>query len=305
MAELSPPYIMKRMLIDKFSIKNFIIDEEERRKIRNGKVKEILTGLNEGIHFNSPIVVNEKNVEKFFLIDGNHRIEAIKLKLGTDKEFKLYLWVAVYRNLNEEERRKIYRLWNLGVTQSSTDFLKAYWNTIPYGDEILKKLPVTIYGDKTHLNVKLLVGTYINSKRQKNFEGGYGAGKEKCVSDFCEVTSEDIDEIKEFTDFMKVICGQYGEGNLLYKSTPLSALMRIWYDNKSNKKLPRILKKEFVSKISLWEQNGKAGGREACKFFYDLCKSRLKKYKLLWDDDLVSKREKVKEIEELVKKNKN
>lgn len=303
MVELNPPYIMKRILIDKFSIKNFIIDDEGRRRVRTGKVKEILSELNEGTHFSSPVVVNEKSIDRFNLIDGNHRIESIKLKLGTDKEFKIYVWVAVYRNLSKEEERVVYRLWNLGVTQSSTDFLKAYWKTIPCGEEMLKKLPVTIYGDKNHINVKLLVGSFINAKKQRKFEGGYGAGKEKAVSDFCEVDSGDISEIKEFTGFMKETFGSYAPESLFYKSTPLSAFMRIWYDNRENKKLIRIFKKEFASKVSLWEQNGKSGGREACILFYDIAMTNLKKkYNVLSDEDLVPQREKAMEIIAMVKK---
>ena len=293
--ELSLPYVMKKILVDKNSIKNFVINEEERRKIRGGKVKEILCQLNQAVHFNSPIVVNEKATDAFHLIDGNHRIEAIKLKIGIDKEFKISLWVAVYRNLNEEERRNIYKLWNIGITQSATDFLKAYWKTIPCGNEMLKRLPITIYGDKKRLSAKLLVGSYINSKKQRNFEGGYGSGKEKTVSDFCDVTSEDISELKEFSDFMEKIFGRYSTESIFYKSTPVAALMRIWYDNKSNKKLPKIFKKEFASKVAQWEQSAKSGGREACKFFYDFAKTRIRKLGVLFDEDLVPKKDKEKE----------
>jgi len=304
MAELSPRYVMKRMLIDKSTIKNFITNEEDRRKIRDGKVKELLRNLNQECHFSSPIVVNERTTDKFYLIDGNHRIEAIKLKLGIDKEFKINVWCAVYRELNKEMERAIFVLWNIGVTQSSTDFLKLYWKTIPCGEEILKRLPVTIYGDKTHINVKLLVGNYINIKKQKMFEGGYGASRETVIGDFCGITSEDIDVIKEFSDFMKDTFGSFSLVHLFYKSTPFSVIMRIWYDNRDNKKLKKIFKREFSSKIELWEQNGKAGGREACKMFYDLCKLHLKKYLLLWDTDIVPKKDKEREILEMVKKNK-
>lgn len=305
MTELNPPYIMRKILIDKNSIKNFIIDEDERRKLRNGKVKEILSGLNKSIHFNSPFVVNEKTMEKFDLIDGNHRIESLKLKIGTDKEFSIYVWCAVYRNLNDEDRRRIYKLWNLGTTQSSTDFLKAYWVTLPYGEEILKKLPVTIYGDKTHINVKLLVGSYINAKKQRKFEGGYGAGKEKVVSDFTEITPSDISDIKDFADFMKEVFGSYTPESLFYKSTPLSAFMRVWFDNQTNKKLVKIFKKEFAARVSYWEGNGKSGGREACNLFYDIIKTNLKrKYALLFDEDLIEIKEKEMEIIDIVKRKK-
>jgi len=304
---LNLQYVMKKVIVDKEIIKKFVLDKDNRRKLRNGKIKELLKELNERVHFNSAFVVNEKS-NHYFLIDGNHRYEAIKLKIAQDPKFSIAVWIAVYRNLTKEKEREVYKLWNIGITQSATDFLKLYFKTIPFGQEMLQRLPVTIYGDKMNLGIKLLVGSHICAKRQKKFEGGYGAGKEQTVGDFSEIDSEDIDTMKEFTDFMKETFGEYDKdnNNLFYKSTPLCAFYRIWYDNNSiSKKLVKLFRKVYLRKIDLWKSQMNVGGRVACINFYDTSITHLNRFaKIKSDKDLVPIKDKEREIIALVKNNK-
>ena len=303
MAGLNPPYVMKKFSLDNSVVNKFLVDRENRRMIRGGKVKEILKGLNEKIHFNSPFVVNEKN-GCFNLIDGNHRFEAIKLKLAQDKSFKICVWVATYRNLTKEEERKIFKLWNIGLTQSATDFLKLYFNTIPLGSEMLRRLPVSIYGDKVTLNIKLLVGSHLDAKRQGFYAGGYGAGKEQTISDFSEVTLEDIETISEFYSFMKECFGEFDRENspLFYKSTPLSSFYRIWYDNRviGKENLIKIFTRIFTSRVGIWKDSISIHGRMASIVFYktaiESLNSLQRRYKFLSDKEIVPNKEKEKKI---------
>jgi len=170
MAELNPKYVMRKILIDKESLKDFLVDENNRRKIRKGKVASLLTSLRARNHFNAPFVVSEKN-GKYKILDANHRYEALRLLITQDENFSIGVWCAVYRDLTEEQERQIYNIWNIGVPQSATDFLKAYWKTLPLRKEILELLPVAVYGERFKLGVKLLIGSHINAKKQKEFEG--------------------------------------------------------------------------------------------------------------------------------------
>ena len=118
MTKIEPKYVMKTAEIDKVSINRFFIYEEERRKIRLGKVKSIVAQFsnkdNKKQHFDAPLVVNEIN-NKQNIIDGNHRIEAIKEQILRDKQFKIKLWMAIYRDLTREQEREIYHKWNRGT----------------------------------------------------------------------------------------------------------------------------------------------------------------------------------------------
>jgi hypothetical protein len=69
---LEPEYVMKQIDINKKSINNFFIYEDERRKLRHGKIAEIRSDFSRDDklkrHFSSPLVVNKIN-EKLNLID--------------------------------------------------------------------------------------------------------------------------------------------------------------------------------------------------------------------------------------------
>jgi len=309
MTELNPPYVMKKILVDKDSIKNFSVNEEDRRKLREGKIKELSASLNKKVHFNSPLVVNEIN-GKWRLIDGNHRYEALKITLSQNKNFEMNSWIAFYRGLSKDKEREIYRLWNMGVSQTATDYIKAYFKTIPYGEEMLRRLPVTIYGNNKSLNIKLLVGCQIDSKRLRKFTGGYGAGREKTVSDFAEITSKDIDVMSEFCDFMEEVFGSFDResNSLFYKSTPFATFYRIWYDNRNQPNLAKLFKKIFVSNAKQWESSANGGGRSACLIFYSNVVNTLKRLdrtnSILSDAEAIVIREKEREIIESVKQNK-
>ena len=263
---------MKKEVIDKSNVSKFLINLNERRNIREGKVKEIYSALKDGIHFSAPFVVNEiTGVWK--LLDGNHRFEAISKLIEEDKSFKITVWMAVYRDLSSDGEREVYKLWNIGTTQSSTDFLKAYFNTIPLRRELISKLPVTIYGDKVTMPMKHFVGCQIVSKNGGKFGGGYSAPKEQVIEDFRDLDMEDIDTLAEFYEFMKDVFGQYDKkGNVqFYQTTPISAFYRIWYDNKghiSDDRMKKAFKKVFATNPAIWRENTKAGGRSASQLFY-------------------------------------
>jgi len=273
------PYTMEKIIINRDNVACFIIDEDNRRQIREGKVRGILSELNAGTHFSVPFVVNRKdNGDK--TLDGNHRIEALKLKFVQDPNFQIEQWLVVYKDLTKEEEKEIYSLWNIGVTQTTTDFLKMYFETIPFGREMLNELPVTIYGDDTHLNIKSVVGSYIAITRQNNnFTGGYGGGREKIVSDFSNVTAEDIGVMKEFCGFMEKVFGQFHakHNRLFYTTTAVTVLFRIWWDNHTyinENKMVRLFKKGFVRPLNakgqnLWAESVQSGGRGAQILFYN------------------------------------
>lgn len=274
--QVVPKYVMERVVVNKTTIKEFYIYEDERRKIRTGKVNSICKSFdnkdkNEQ-HFDSPLVVNVMNGKKN-VVDGNHRIDAIELKLSTSPDFSIVVWIAKYNGLSRDEERMVYTKWNSGTPESSTDFLKWHWKTIPLGEQMLKELPATIYGNETKFQMKLLVGSHINAKKQNNFEGGYGVNGQKTVSDFKQIVSSDIRTIKDFCSYMDEIFQPFHNKSPFYRSTPFNAFYRIWYDNRldmNREKFIEIWKNVFLLRwYGVFDIMSRSGGRVASQTFYN------------------------------------
>lgn len=271
---MRPEYVMRLVEINKNNIKNlFYIYEEERRKLKITTIKNITKQFDRNNklerHFSSPFVVNEEN-NKYNLIDGNHRYEAIKEKINKEEDFNIFVWCAVYKDLTRDEELIVYKMWNGGAKESATDFLKLHWEKVPLRDLILKELPVSIYISENKLAVKTLIGSYFSAK-QDVFRGGYGANGPKMVEDFIELTHEDIKIIKAFYKDYSEAFGEVAKGNKWYCTTPITVLFRIWYDNKnsiSRDKMVKEFKNCFFDNTISYIKTIEAGGRKACENFY-------------------------------------
>jgi hypothetical protein len=276
MVILKAQYSAEKFDIDKSSIKNFYLYEDERRQLRTGKVASIRSQFGNGDklskHFDSPLVVNKKDNEKFFrVIDGNHRIEAIKQKLEKDNTFSIEVRLFIYKNLTRDEEREIYSKWQKGIPQSATDYLACYVKTIPLMDKMLETLPVSLYKTPKKISIKVLMGCHIKAKKQRNFDGGYACNGEQTVADFKEITSEDIKIVKAFLKDYEQVFGEYMKGNIWYCGGPMFALYRIWYDNKQfmpNNKLISIWKKALLPNRYVWNGIITSSTRESTKAIY-------------------------------------
>lgn len=283
-APLKLGYKMKQVVLYKEFMPLFEILDEERRQIRDGKVKQIAMGLRKGQNFESPLVVNQIN-GKYRVIDGNHRVDAVGKEINRDPDFRMTCWMAVYKDLTRKQEREIYTLWNSGTPENSTDYLKNYFKTIPYGEEMLRRLNLSIYGSKEKMKVKLLVGSHIQAKRGGTFKGGYPNRGPKTVLDFCLIDRKDIATMKDFQVFYESVFEPYRQGKTYYRTTPFAALYRIWYDNRDLMDLS-VMKDAFEStfknKVGLkkmFEEYSKLGGISACKFFYEVAIQQLNDYR--------------------------
>jgi len=296
-----PKYVMRRIVIDRKSIKEFVVNEEERRQIKLGKVASLRVLLERGEHFDSPLVCNWRDDKsKWIVIDGNHRIEAIREAITKDADFQVEVWVAEYKNLSTKDEksiriieREIYTTWNSGTPESSVDYLQQHFKIIPSGNLMLKILPVSIYGSEKLMPILRLVGGYINAKKQKRFNGSYGNGGKKAVEDFQKIEMEDIKIIRAFYLDMAQIFGEYTKGNIWYKPKPMNVFMRIWYDNKQIPRnyLLKVFKQVFLDRAIDWENNLRSNGRDSTNLFYDMAivtlNSKSDKYKFLKDKDIL------------------
>lgn len=297
-----PKYIMRRIVIDKKSIKDFLVNEEERRQIKLGRVASLRILLEKGEHFDSPLVCNwREDKKKWTIIDGNHRLEAMKECIVKNPDFEVEVWVAEYNNLSQkdiltirEQEREIYSTWNKGNPETATDYLQQHFKTIPTGELMLKLLPVSVYGSEKLLPITKLVGNYATCKKQNKFNGSYGNGGEKCVSDFMKIESSDIKLIRAFYLDMIEVFGEYRKGMLFYKGNGIAVLMRIWYDNRMRmprEALIRLFKTTFAQRMFEWENLLRSTGREGTNMLYRSAilnlNDKSSKYQFLSDLDIM------------------
>jgi len=240
--------------------------------------------MKKGIHFEAVLVVNKVN-DKYRIIDGNHRVEAMKLFFDLHPKAIVKIYFAKYEdlsisqddNLRKEKirarEREIYTIWNKATPENATDYLKQYFKVIPLGEEILKKLPVSVYGSNSKIKIKDLVGNHILAKKQNIFSGGYAGKGELMVRDFKKLDIEDLKTINAFYKDYVEIFGVFIKGSPYYRTTPFSTFYRIWFDNckqMSRSKFVGIFKAVIKDKWSLYDENSKSGGSSASQMFYRL-----------------------------------
>lgn len=239
---LNLPYVVTRQIVNTKTIDMFEVDELQRRLIREGQVKKLSGLLRNGQHFATPLVVNKFN-GYYRTIDGNHRLEALKRALRFNPNLQVEVRLAEYKNLTKEEERKVFSDWNSGTKQTSEDFLKIYWETIPFGKQILA-LPASIYNTKTKIKVKTLVYAHLLAKADT--WKWSARNRAEIVKDFQELDKNDIKHMREFMRFMTETFGEYANMVPAWKHSAVMALYKIWYDNLS---IPETKLRRYIQKV--------------------------------------------------------
>ena len=222
----------ERVILDKQNIKRFV-KLTNRRDLRTGVVNKLVKVIENGDHFETPLMVNRKK-DKDRLLDGNHRVEAIEKYLTNNPADKIEVVLFYYEDLTVDEERKMYSKWNLGTKQTLNDFIKQYWNAIPIVKLIAKdtKFPckVTQKWAKDSIEFKQFIQAYLMSKSKV-----FGAGRHPTALEFIEVCQKlgekDLRVMRAFmTDYVDVF-GKPDRRNMHYKKAVFTSLMRLWIDN--------------------------------------------------------------------------
>lgn len=265
-------YVMRTIVLNKNNVTSFFTRMKNRRGIRTSKVTQLITKICRGEHFHAIFVVNKKS-DKNRLIDGNHRLDAIQGAIKRDPNLKIEVRYAEYKNKTNDEEREIFQVWNIGSAQTADDFLKVWFDTIPFGDEMLRKIPASIYSNKKKVKLKVIAGAHMVAKNGKPFGGGYAGSREDIVRDLKLFEQDDINKMRAFMKEMSLAFGTYDSGNEFYKTTSLYALYKLWYDNLDIR--PDIFMKA-ITKVLLnpqnilrWREYAKGQGRASERLFYN------------------------------------
>lgn len=265
MATMRPSYTVKKVVLTEKNISN-IVGAINQRKIRHGVVKSILAGLNMGQHFESPISVNLRDGE-YRLFDGGHRTIAMKKFFLENPTEKIEITLHVYNDLSDEDEREEYSIVNKGTKQSTNDVVKQYASTIPALQTMIKgwrfngrnkvfPCKITAYPGTGSVSFYRIVSAYFAAQDTK-FQGGFPGSAFEFVEKAQALKKEDVMMMNAFMlDFISAFGPVKNNGFL--RSTPFTALMRIWCDNRTS--IPAFTMPKRFKKLT-----GDASVEQICK----------------------------------------
>jgi hypothetical protein len=193
--DLMLSYEMEMAYITKKSSEN--LDIINPRKLRGAQVDSLTSVLMHGEHFDSCLVVNQKKGYRLNVIDGQHRVMAMRNYFKKYPDARIQVSLAVYKNLTEEEERDIFRKWNVSIKQSTDDFINSYRGSIPMFQRFVTDIPCSIYGTPKKIKLKDLINAYIGIG-----EHPYKGAESRTTYDFIrymkELKDADVDKMKYY-----------------------------------------------------------------------------------------------------------
>jgi hypothetical protein len=132
---------IKLIEINNSNIDSFVSSDYKRR-VRDTGVSRLHGALIAGDLLKNPLHVVGRD-EKYVIIDGNHRIDAIRrfIKNGHDG---VKVHIAIYKNISESEEKELYDSLAATVTQTLNDFIKIHFDEIPLIKMIEKNFPIEV-----------------------------------------------------------------------------------------------------------------------------------------------------------------
>ena len=237
------------------------------RKLRWGQVLSIYKALLRGEHFDVPMVVNKHHGAGTKVLDGQHRIEAMKLYFGKYPNHRIQITLITYLNLTLEEEREVYRKWNIAIKQSTDDFLHSFMDEMPVIQQIKKGVPCTVYGSNKKMKLRTLINAYHASKDEE-----YTGGERKTGYEFIKymksLTDEDAAEMQRVfgiiydvfnSDKQEDFCRRSAFKNLVFRA--LYSLVAKNMDTLGEKYIKKQMKKTLCNRQILDEYRRYYGRR--------------------------------------------
>ena len=239
MKNLKKAFEVRNFTITSDSISNFEI-MENRRSIGSSHVSQMHTALRNGENPIGILLVNETKSGKWRLIDGNHRIEAVKRFYAykkANKNIKIECVIRIYKNLTEDEEREVYSNEAKRRNESYEDRLNMYKDTITFlklMQNPLNEFPcgVSIYPRKNSIKFRNILDSLFTVK------SGAGKGyyprhlkKEDLVLFARDCDFDDFLLIKRFVGIFQDVFGQVSETNQFTRRQAFIPLFDIFYKN--------------------------------------------------------------------------
>lgn len=199
---------------------------ENRRRLSSAQVKSLHGLLQRNGHFDSPLVLNQKdNVNR--VLDGNHRIEAIARIINRKPTFTIDTLCVIYQDLGEDDEIAIFKRWNVGRPQSMDDFLQSIAKKYAILKKFMSEVPIkiTIYKQKDSITLRNVLNALIAANNRD--ENGSALRRENFIKEIEGLTKNDLAFIQEFFMRHREHCGDPRPKCTYFTPIVLNALMYI------------------------------------------------------------------------------
>jgi hypothetical protein len=283
--------VHKEIKIDKKWIEDNIIKPGWQRDVYPSRVNKFVNYIRNGTFQKSTITVaKDKESGKLMLLDGQHKIEAIK-KSNT----QFVMDFCIYNGLNDEGMRIIYKMLNDVKNPRIIDDIKLYFGRNEILDSFLdnKKFPINITrnGGVNSMRVDKFLSIVYCSNIMAISRQGISRNKLPKLIESLDVNK--YIEMKEFFFIYKECFGEPTNDNWLYKYILLITMVRVWKANKdlfSNKEIIDSFKKLEGNSMIRQESYGVDNislERLTSKVYQVINKGRQKKFIIFWDEDIL------------------
>ena len=254
MNELKKEFTIENYVITPESINKFEM-MENRRQIGEGHIQQIHGTLTKGKNPMGVLIVNERN-NSWRLIDGNHRIEAVKRFYGymeDNKKTKIECVVRVYKNLSDDEEREVYSDEAKRKNEFHEDRLNLYKDTITFWkltQDQRNEFPckVSIYPQQHSLRFRTVLDSLCTVKTEMT--NGYTPKylrKQDLIVFARDCNFEDLQVMKKFIRIFQEVFGDVSKENIFTRRQGFLPLFDIFYKNFRTEKEEKV--KERMSLI--------------------------------------------------------
>ena len=227
---LKKPYIQKNVIIDKNTVKKYI-RPDWHREFREKHISTIKRSILHGEHPSQTFTINELSSQKRLILDGNHRMEAIRQILKEYETFSIEVTLTIYYNLTHEEEIKIYEKINNTKKESGYDKLKAHI----VGTEIYKLIEEdfpsrVVYRPASNAERNVISAmSLFTSYAFRNKKIIAPGGSKGIINAIILLGEKDYDRMKSFVKFFKRVCGEPSRNNMYSSHNLFCVLSKIYY----------------------------------------------------------------------------
>lgn len=231
--------VYKHVKVDITNFDQFVITDY-RRKIREGPSLLLAQALAKDHTFQNPLHVNKTIDGKYRIIDGNHRIEAVRVCFRRDPQAQFDIPLAIHENLTESEERDLFDELAKTVNQTMHDYIRIHFEEVPLFKKIDHEfsVPVSIYSQRTGLTF----GSLIRFWYSRESAIPKTIGKQDTIL-FAKSSIKDYSEMSTFFQYYKNFFGNPSQSNPYWKYYVTWTLGSIYFRNR-----------KMINEAKIWER---------------------------------------------------
>jgi len=199
-----------------------------------------------GNHPSETITVNELYNGRMRVLNGNHRIQAIKNIIEFNADFEIEITLTVYYNLSKEKEIEIYEKVNNTRRETGVDKLKAHLSGTKIYKLIEDKFPSKILyrniskSERNAISANILFPSYIHRNGKAITSSANGLIKKIKL-----LGEEDYNRLADFVSVFKEIAGEPSKENVFSRYNIFSVMAKIYYTNVG----VTLTRKEYIDRM--------------------------------------------------------